>query len=253
MASTESATTWGERLRHVYHRLRGRAYRGDRVACPICGGRFRTFLPFGVVRRENAQCPACGALERHRLLWMWLERRTDLFRAPHTLLHVAPEALLARRLAETPGLRYVSADLESPRARLRADATRLPFRDGSFDVILGLHVLEHVPDDAAAMRELRRVLAPGGWAVLQSPVDIARAATFEDWSVTDPAARERVFGQRDHVRIYGADYEDRLRAAGFAVEASAFAGELPEEEARRFGIDRDETLTIGRRAESPPR
>jgi SAM-dependent methyltransferase len=246
MAAPDPPSSLRDRVRGVYHRLRARAYRGDRVECPCCGGRFRAFLPFGVVRRPGAMCPACGSLERHRLLWLWLERRTDLFRVTARLLHLAPEPLLGRRLAALPRITYVSADLQSPLARVRADATRLAFRDAAFDVILCLHVLEHVPDDRAAMRELRRTLAPGGWAVLQSPVEAGRAVTFEDPSVTSPAERERRFGQRDHVRIYGRDYERRLSEAGFRVEGNGFARELGEAEALRYGIDRDEVLTIGR-------
>lgn len=235
---------WPAPLRGAYRQWLRLAYRGDRVVCPCCLGRFRRFLPFGVVRREHARCPGCGSLERHRLLWLWLERKTDLLTAPHRLLHVAPEPLLAEQLRKRPRLAYVSVDLESSDARVRMDATRLAFRDGAFDVILCLHVLEHVPDDRMAMRELRRVLARGGWALLQSPVDPERAQTFEDPSVRTARDRERVFGQSDHVRIYGRDYSARLAAAGFQVEDSPFAAELSRDEAARFGIDPTETLTI---------
>jgi len=233
-----------ESLRDACRGALAAAYRGDRVSCPCCGGRFRRFLPFGVVRRENAMCPRCGSLERHRLLSLYLERRSGLFASALRLLHVAPERLFAARLLARPGLRYVSIDLASALAMARMDATRLAFRDSTFDAILCLHVLEHIPDDRAAMREFLRVLRPGGWAILQSPFDSARPGTFEDWSVTSPAARERVFGQRDHVRIYGRDYFGRLRESGFRVEECAFARELTPDEARRFGVDTEEAITL---------
>jgi SAM-dependent methyltransferase len=157
---------------------------------------------------------------------------------------VAPERLLAARLRAQPGVRYVSIDLASSLAMVRMDVTRLAFRDSIFDAILCLHVLEHIPDDRSAMREFLRVLRPGGWAILQSPIDAARPHTFEDWGVTSPAERERVFGQRDHVRIYGRDYVGRLGETGFRVEEHAFARELTPDEARRFGIDTEETITL---------
>jgi SAM-dependent methyltransferase len=221
-----------------------RLARGEGVECPCCGGRFRRFVPYGVRRRRpHAQCPGCGAVERHRLLWLYLRERTDLFAKPHRLLHVAPEAIFEARLRELPELRYVSADLASRRARLRADVQRLPFADATFDALLCHHVLEHVPDDRAAMRELRRLLRPGGWAILQSPVRRRLAATLEDAAVTDPRERERLYGQRDHLRQYGRDYADRLRDAGFEVRAERFASELAPERRARHGL-RDETIWL---------
>ena len=218
-------------------RLWARLARGEGVECPCCGGRFRRFVPYGVrPRRPNAQCPACGAVERHRLLWLFLRERTDLFTRPQRLLHVAPEAVFAERLRRQPGLRYVSADLASPLAGVRVDVQSLPFADAAFDALLCHHVLEHVPDDRRAMGELRRVLRPGGWAVLQSPIDSALAVTNEDASVTDPRERERRFGQSDHLRQYGRDYEARLREAGFEVRAERFFEALPPERRARHGL-----------------
>lgn len=224
--------------------------RGEAVECPCCGGRFRRFVPYGVrPRRPHAQCPACGAVERHRLLWLYLSERTDLFRRPQQLLHVAPEPGFAERLRAIPGLRYTSVDLGSPLAGVRADVQRLPFAEAAFDALLCHHVLEHVRDDRAAMRELRRVLRPGGWALLQSPIHSKQAETLEDGSVVDPRARERVFGQRDHVRSYGRDYPERLRDAGFHVEPERFFGSLPPERRARHGL-KGETIWVCRRPAS---
>ena len=222
------------------------AMRGGRVECPCCGGRFRRFLRGGPERRPDARCPRCGSLERHRLVWLWLRRATDLLSAPRRVLVVAPEPFLQDALRARPHLDYLSIDLESPLAMRRMDLTRLDLPDGSFDAVFCNHVLEHVPDDRAAMRELRRVLRPGGWAVLQTPIDLGRESTDEDPTVTRPEERLRRFGQADHVRIYGRDFFDRLRAAGWDVERVPFARTLADGEARRFGLDMEEELILGR-------
>ena len=127
-------------------------------------------------------------------------------------------------------------------AQVRLDITALPFADGSLDAVVCNHVLEHVPDDRAAMREFRRVLSPRGWAILQSPLDPRRAVTFEDFSVQDPGERERVFGQFDHVRIYGRDYIDRLTTAGFRVEAVPFADQLGSDTVTRHALRSEEVV-----------
>jgi SAM-dependent methyltransferase len=210
-------------------------YRGRRYTDPICGRSFRAFAR-GPRRRPQAYCPACGSTERHRVLWLYLERRIGLDRLGR-VLHIAPEPGIAERLARCPGVTYLTADVVPGRAMVAADLTSLPFDDASFDLAICNHVLEHIPDDLAAMRELRRVLVPGGLLAAQAPVDARRAVTFEDWSVTDPDERERVFFQKDHVRIYGRDFADRLRRAGFSrVDATKYQRELPDDEVERFRL-----------------
>lgn len=233
-------------MRHLANRLRSTAlgrrvetqiYRGDAVECPCCGGTFRRFAPFGVApRRPRARCPGCGAMERHRHLWLFLRERTDLFTRPLRLLHFAPEAVFRAQLEALPEVSYVTADLAAGRASVRADIMRIPFADASFDAILCNHVLEHVPDDKQAMGELLRVLRRGAWAVLQVPQRSRMPETREDPDVTDPRERERLFGQRDHLRQYGADYAARLAAAGFEVHAERFAENLPAERQVRHGL-----------------
>ena len=215
--------------------------------CPCCGYSADAFLPFGIVKRPNAMCPQCRSLERHRLLWKFFQDETHLLTARLRVLHIAPEQRLQRELSQLVNLDYLSIDLESPLAMMRADMTLMPFKDDVFDVILCSHVLEHVPDDGQAMRELRRVLQPGGWALLQSPMDDRLATTFEDPSVTDPDERQRLFGQRDHVRVYGRDYADRLRAAGFDVEINDYASRLGAETRTAHAL-MDEALYIGRKS-----
>jgi SAM-dependent methyltransferase len=203
-----------------------------RVSCPVCDWRFREFLPHGLVPRRNARCPRCSSLERQRLLYLYLERRTTFFQDRLRVLHFAPEPYF-QRFGSLRNLEVVTADLSYPTVDVNLDITALPLRDGAFDVVLCSHVLEHVPDDRAAMREIHRVLKPGGWAVLMVPWDRARAETFEDPSVSEPADRERLFGQRDHVRLYGADYVERLEQAGFNVTEDELVRELDRD---RYGL-----------------
>lgn len=214
--------------------------------CPVCGSRLRCFLPAGLPRRPNARCPVCGCLERHRLAWLYFRDRTDLFDGrAKSFLHVAPEPQLARVLSRLRALDYVSADLDSPRAMVHMDITNLALPDESFDVVYCSHVFEHVPDDRKAMAEVFRILAQGGWAILQVPV--LRERTIEDPSVVSPEERKRRFGQEDHVRIYGLDYEDRLKAVGFSVAVDPYAGTLDEAYVRRCGLPRHEDLHFCRK------
>jgi SAM-dependent methyltransferase len=222
--------------RLLFCRARSLFFRGDAVHCPCCGGSYSRFLGIGSPPRAAA-CPGCNSLERQRLLYLYLRERTNLFRDRLRVLHVAPEDCLQPQLARQANLDYLSADLAAGSAMAAIDITSIAFPDAAFDVILCSHVLEHVVDDGRAMRELCRVLRPGGWAILQVPMDPARAITFEDSSVTTAAERERLFGQWDHVRVYGRDYPARLRAAGFHVAVMPFAAELAPEQVRRCGLD----------------
>lgn len=234
--------------------LLGLFYRGKGRTCPLCGARWRRFLPYGYVAvRPDALCPRCLSLERHRLLWLWLVRETPFAYTaapPPKLLHIAPEVCLMRRLrkfyAGDPS-RYVTADLESPLAELHFDVQHIPLPDSSFDAVFCNHLLEHVADDRAALGELRRILRPGGWGVALAPVDYGRATTFEDDSITDPDERTRLFGQYDHRRLYGRDYADRLRSAGFEVEEIDYAARLTAEERRRHGLGTDDRIYVIRK------
>ncbi len=226
----------------------GLAYVGRGVRCPVCGARYRRFMPYGYVEtRPNALCPRCLALERHRLLWLWIERETDMTTAAPEFLHIAPEVCLMRKFKKVytgeKAARYVTADLESPLAKVKMDVQAIPFPENSFDVIFCNHILEHVADDRLAMCEMHRVMRPGGWGVMLSPVDDSRAETFEDDSITDPAERTRIFGQYDHRRVYGRDYAGRLRKTGFDVEEVDYFSALAPEEQKLYGVRR-ETLYI---------
>jgi SAM-dependent methyltransferase len=173
-------------------------------------------------------CWSCGSLERHREIGV-LFRRRPMLSAGMSVLHIAPEPAIRKLLPKNA--EYTAGDLEPGPGQLRIDVTSMQFADDSFDVLFCNHVMEHVPNDRAAMREFRRVLRPGGWGTVMTP--IVTETTDEDPSVTDPGERLRRFGQRDHVRRYGWDYVDRLEEAGFEVDVIRdFSGE----EAQRHGL-----------------
>jgi SAM-dependent methyltransferase len=240
-------------------------YQGLALKCPFCGFRFRRFVAddgresplfkqehvIGGGPFDNAECPYCGSFERERHVYLYLREMTDVFTRPVRLLHFAPERRLQRVLAIHPSVDYVSADLCSPLADLHIDITDTRLPADSFDVIVCNHVLEHIPDDRKAMRELFRILRPGGWALLQVPIAASRETTLEDATVSEPADRLRLYGQMDHVRIYGKDYSKRLQEAGFDVRLHSIREKLGDNGVRRFGIIPDEDLYVaGKRAVS---
>ena len=224
-------------VRRIFYAIRALWYTGHRFICPICGRRFRKFIT-----KYDIQCPGCGSLRRHRLLWLYLKERTKFFTDHLKVLHVSPMYCLWEKFRRLRNIDYVTADLSSPIAKVKLDVTNIDMPDDQFDCIICYHVLEHIPDDRRAMRELFRVLKPGGWAILQVPVDLDRDTTFEDPGLSSPEERERIFGQKDHVRIYGRDYEDRLKEAGFIVNLDWYVKELDEELINRYGIRRDEVI-----------
>lgn len=190
---------------------------GNARLCPLCGKSSSKFLAYGKSAREDAQCPHCGSLERHRFLWLFLQKETNLFQSKALkALHVAPEKCLESSFKKTIGKGYLTADLFNPRAMVKMDITDINYLDETFDVIYCSHVLEHVVDDYKAIREFHRVLKSDGWAILLVP--ITREITYEDSSIIEPDERLKVFGQKDHVRCYGFDYINRLKETGFKVE-----------------------------------
>ncbi|PZV84716.1 methyltransferase family protein [Algoriphagus aquaeductus] len=220
--------------------------KGNEVECPVCSSHYKKFLPYGRIARENALCPNCLALERHRLMWLFLKKKTDFFSAPLKVLHVAPEHCFIERFESLSNLDYITADIESPLAKVKMDVHSIPFPDNSFDVIFCNHVLEHVDDDLLACSEFNRVLKPSGWGVLQSPV-YSLAETLEDKTITDPAERERIFGQRDHVRKFGKDYAERLRKSGLNIEENQFVKQIGEDLIKKYALPKDEIIFVCRK------
>lgn len=219
--------------------------KGKNYIDPIDGKSFRTFLPYGYEKqRPNILSPSTLSLERHRLLWLYLKNETDFFSKNSKVLHFAPEQCFLKRFRNQKNLDYTTTDLLSPIADVKADICDLPFESNSFDIILCNHVLEHIPDDTKAMKELYRVMKPGGYGVFQIPQDMSRATTFEDNTITDKAERTKIFGQYDHVRVYGRDYFDKLRSIGFRVEEIGYTSQLNEAEIDKYRLAKDEIIPV---------
>lgn len=223
------------------------AYRGNNFYCPICKASYIRFLPYGAPLRENARCPVCGALERHRLLWESLghPKVTGQIQSSNggRLLHVAPETCIAKLLSKN--YQYVSVDMWASGVDVHSDITAFCFPDECFDAIICNHVLEHVPADRKALSELYRVLKQGGWASIQVPM--MKGKTYEDLSVVDPDERVRLFGQSDHVRQYGDDFRDRLREAGFDVLEFKKEDFLDHQALERLSVDCEESVILVRK------
>ncbi len=221
--------------------------KGNNFTDPIDGKSFRKMLPYGYeIQRKNVLSPSTLSLERHRLMWLYLNDETDFFTSKEKkkLLHIAPEQCFYNRFRHQDNLDYLTSDIESPLADVKADICDLPFEDNSFDIIFCNHVLEHVTNDQKAMQELLRVMKPGGFGIFQIPQDIERASTFEDDSITDPKERAKIFGQYDHVRIYGMDYFDKLRSVGFDVKEIKYSEKIPSDLVKKYALDETEILPI---------
>ncbi len=222
--------------------------RGNKYTDPIDGKSFSKFLPYGYgTQRDNVLSPSTLSLERHRLLWLYLKYETNFFSAPAKVLHFAPEQAFYKRFRKLSHLDYTTTDLNSPLADIKADICNLPFQDNQYDVIFCNHVLEHIPNDTKAMQELYRVLKPGGIAILQIPQDLNREVTFEDDTITDPKERAKIFGQYDHVRVYGRDYFEKLRTIGFAVDEIDYTTILSSKEVDLYRLASGEILPVCRK------
>lgn len=223
-------------------------FAGDAYHCPLCQSDLRTFLT--LYRPYHRWCPVCRSLQRHRFLWLFFTRSSAVnLASTRRLLHFAPEPCLADQFRRLPALDYVSVDLHDPTAMVKMDITQLTFPDASFDLILCSHVLEHVPDDRAALRELFRVLMPGGHAILLVPQ--REGPTDEDPTITDPIVRERRFGQLDHVRFYGSDFVQRVEATGFLVAEVSTTDIATPDEHHLMGMIEDEKLFLATKPSLP--
>jgi SAM-dependent methyltransferase len=219
--------------------LRRRLYQGQAFTCPVCETNLRAFL--SLRRPYYLECPVCRSMQRHRLVLRFLQTRTSLFAGGSPrFLHIAPEPGLARRLRAIPAIDYLSADLNDPRAMRKIDLTRIDLPSASLDAVYCSHVLEHIPADRQALAEIYRVLAPGGWALILVPIQ--REITYEDPAIVLPQQREKAFGQFDHVRVYGRDFDTRLRAAGFEVRALSASDLCSPAETLRLGLSSQDTL-----------
>jgi SAM-dependent methyltransferase len=238
------------RLSLMFSKIAPIVYYGKKYEDPITGKTYRKFLPYGYggrARRNNVLCPGSLSLERHRLLWLYLKSKTDFFSAPHKMLHIAPEQCFYKIFRSQKNLEYVTGDYNSPLAGIHFDLHHTPFPDNSFDVIFCNHVLEHVENAEQCMRELYRIMMPGGWGIFQVPLDTSRATTYEDKTITSPDEREKHFWQKDHLRLFGLDYKDKLSAAGFKVKVDDFVNTIGEELVDRYRLPKGEMIYFCRK------
>lgn len=218
-------------------------YTGNKYFCPICKGRFRKLMPYGVwQKRVNALCPKCLSLERHRLMWLYLQRETGFFSDSLKVLHVAPEQCFRDRFRKLKNLEYITADMESPIADVKLDVQNIPFDENTFDVVICNHVLEHVEDDKQAMEELFRITKKGGCAIIYVPIDFSRETTYEDPGIITPTDREKHFRQKDHLRLYGKDFPKKLEESGFTITEENYLDRIPEEERTKFALPKQEYM-----------
>lgn len=220
-------------------------FKGNQFTDPIDGSSYRKFLSYGYQNlRENALCPGTLSLERHRLLWLYLIRKTNFLNQPLKVLHIAPEQVFYTKFKAIKDWEYTTTDLHSPLADIKADICALPFNNDQYDLIFCNHVLEHIPDDKKAMEELYRVLKKGGTLIAQVPLNEELDETFEDDTITDKKERTRIFGQYDHVRVYGKDYYTRLNTVGFESKGITFINTMSIEEIDRFGLPQKERIPV---------
>ena len=235
------------RLSYVARPILAFLLKGNKFTDPIDGKSFRMFLPYGYGnQRNNVLSPSTLSLERHRLLWLYLQNETTFFTSKEKIkvLHFAPEQAFYKLFRNQKNLDYTTTDLLSPLADVKADICNLPFQDNQYDIILCNHVLEHIPDDTKAMNELFRVLKLGGMAIFQIPQDLNRDTTFSDDSITNQKERAKIFGQYDHVRIYGRDYFDKLRSIGFKVIEEDYTSKLTPELIEKYCLAKGEIIPV---------
>lgn len=230
-------------LRRLPTKLRRRIFAGQEHFCPVCESSLRSFITLH--RAYNLLCPVCWSFQRHRFIWIffqnWLQPKLPSA-TPWKMLHIAPEPSLTRRFTALPNVEYISADLYDPKAMVRMDICNIQYPERTFGLIYCSHVLEHVPDDRKALAEFHRVLQDDGKAIIVIP--ITSSQTYEDPTITSPQERERVFGQHDHVRVYGWDAVERMEAAGFRVTPVRRADLVSDAAVERLGLTEDETVFV---------
>lgn len=235
------------RLSYPFKLIAPLLYKGNTVECPVCKKSFSKFLSYGsdVAHRENVLCPYDLTLERHRLMWLYLKEQSNFFSANKLdVLHIAPEQCFHKKFKNQKNLNYLTGDLVSPIADMHFDLHEIPLEDNRFDVVFCNHVLEHVDDAHQCMSELYRVMKPGGWGIMQVPLDYTRDTTYEDASITSPEEREKHFWQKDHVRLFGNDYPEWLKKAGFEVETFDVNQKYSSEMVDRCRLIKEEMIFV---------
>jgi SAM-dependent methyltransferase len=208
------------------------------VMCPICGWTGEAFHDYDCGYGNiyaNAECPVCKSHPRHRLAYLFIYQRLTP-RVNTRVLHFAPEESLSRYILANRPTIYVSTDINAKPPMRRENIEHLTFPDESFDVVLCLCVLEHVRNDVKAILELHRVTAKGGVCVIDVPIDYSLKQTYSDPSIKIPQERAKAYWQEDHLRLYGVDFPNKLRTAGFKVQMVYGAGMVGKRKAKQYGL-----------------
>ena len=223
-------------------------FKANKFIDPIDGSSYSKFLSYGYRSiRKNALCPGTLSLERHRLLWLYLDNETNILKSNLKVLHVAPEQIFFKKFKKFNHWNYLTFDINSPIADIKGDLKSMKFKDESFDLVICNHVLEHIEDDKMALEEIYRVLNINGIAILQVPINVNREKTFEDSKITSQYDREKYFGQYDHVREYGIDYKERIEQVGFQVEMINYSDNFSEEMIIRYGLLKNDLIPIAKK------
>jgi SAM-dependent methyltransferase len=252
-----------DKLRRHYYNLR--FGRGDAFHCLFCGESYGRFLPSGVNRsilkklnvtgagrRLNAKCPHCFSNDRARLIYLFFKTQTELFDKPARLLHIAPDLHLAEVFYQSKTVDYFCGGLDGTIPNylsplLPLNVCDIPFAADYFDYVLCNHVLEYVQDDKKAFSEVLRILRPGGTAIMQVPIALKLSATDEAEAKLDRAETIRRFGHSDNLRMYGTDYPEKLKQAGFLVESHNAHDEQWVESIEKQGLDLREDLILAKK------
>ncbi|WP_439481059.1 class I SAM-dependent methyltransferase [Cyclobacterium plantarum] len=245
-------------LKTIFRKAQVYFFKGSKYGCPFCGYQSSRLGTFGfdhpVISEKNiigsglrrCRCYSCNSIDRERLVFAYLEHESQFFIKNHKakILHVSPEPHLVKYINNHSTEEYIKGDLFAqgysyPGDVINMDITQIPYADSYFDLIICNHVLEHIPKDRQAMKELYRVLKPLGLAILQVPISLQLQHTYENELVVDSKDREKEFGQYDHVRIYGQDYPKRLTDAGFQVKELSLSLKYP-----KLGLNPKEVIFI---------
>lgn len=234
-------------------------HRGNKYICPFCGYSSSDLRPVGqdapVYKekriippgRRRGGCYKCGSIDRERLIYLFLKEKLGIFNGEKNvrILHVAPKKNISEIMRKSGFKEYICGDLFAegytyPDYVRNMNVLNIPFSENSFDLVICNHVFEHIPNDTDAMKEVFRVLKPGGKAMMQVPISLILKETFEDHSIVSPEERIKHYGHFDHVRIYGQDYPDRLKSAGFLVNQFNISSEFIQ-----YGIIPEEEVYLG--------
>lgn len=218
----------------------------EKKQCPICKSKIRLYTPFGDPLRSNAKCPVCQSLERHRALYISLEREYGALEGLKglSILHFAPEKVYFDLFSANKNIDYYPVDFDPgfPGIRDVVDITQIPYENDQFDLIICSHVIEHITEEQQALKELKRVLKSEGLAYINAPIYNELEFTLEKEEYNTPELRYKFYGQHDHVRKYGRDYTSRIKQSGFNVDEVKLSLEFNEKQMMFHGLAESEIL-----------